>query len=69
MCVLAADLGGVCTFIFERKDDFTEILDFVREADKKHGLHVEELEGSFQAGLSELLGRKPIKAVVIGTRR
>lgn len=62
-------LGGICTFIFERKDDFPEILNFVRETDKAYTLHVEELTGDFKSGLSSLLSRKPIKAVVIGTRR
>lgn len=62
-------LGGVCTFIFERRDDFQEILEFVRHVNQKYSLRVEELEGSFQNGLASLLARRPIKAVVLGTRR
>lgn len=62
-------LGGICTFIFERQDDFPEILDFVRLVDKKHLLGVEELEGDFQSGLRSLLSRRPIRAVILGTRR
>ena len=67
--VCHAGLGGLCTFIFERQDDFTEILQFVRSANKAYQLHVEELAGDFKSGLSELLFRRPIKAVIIGTRR
>lgn len=64
-----AGLSGICTFIFERSDDFPEILEFVRDTDRQYKLHVEELSGDFKSGLSALLLRKPIKAVIIGTRR
>ena len=64
-----AGLGGICTFIFERSDDFSQILDFVRATNTKYDLHVEQLEGDFKSGLSGLLARRPIKAVVLGTRR
>ena len=64
-----AGLGGIRTFIFERQDDFTEILEFVRSANKAYKLQVEELLGDFKSGLSDLLSRRPVKAVVIGTRR
>lgn len=68
-CIYDAGLGGICTFIFERDDDFPEILSFVRDVNRKYNLGVEELEGDFKSGLEGLLARKPIKAVVIGTRR
>ena len=67
--LLSAGLGGICTFIFERSDDFSQILDFVRATNRKYDLHVEQLEGNFKSGLSGLLARRPIKAVVLGTRR
>jgi hypothetical protein len=63
------DLGGIRTFVFERDDDFPEILEFVRTSNTAHNLHVEELEGDFKSGLKSLLDRFPIKAVIIGTRR
>lgn len=41
----------------------------MRSADRAHGLRVEELAGDFKSGLTELLARRPIRAVLIGTRR
>ena len=57
------------TFIFERRDDFPEILDFVRAMDGRYGLRLEELEGDFRAGLAGLIRRSGVKAIVLGTRR
>ena len=57
------------TFIFERRDDFPEILDFVRAMDARYGLRLEELEGEFRAGLASLIRRSGVKAIVLGTRR
>lgn len=67
--VILAGLEGICTFIFEREDDFPEILEFVRDVNREFRLHVEELRGDFRSGLEDLLSRRPIKAVLIGTRR
>lgn len=57
------------TFIFERRDDFPEILAFVRDMDARHGLRLEELQGDFRAGLAGLIRRTGVKAIVLGTRR
>lgn len=64
-----AGLGAVRTFIFERRDDFAEILDFVRAMDARYGLRLEELEGDFRSGLASLIRRCGVKAIVLGTRR
>lgn len=65
----SAGLGAVRTFIFERRDDFPEILDFVRAMDARYGLRLEELEGEFRSGLASLIRRSGVKAIVLGTRR
>ena len=64
-----AGLGPVRTFIFERRDDFPEILEFVRAMDARYGLRLEELEGDFRLGLASLIRRSGVKAIVLGTRR
>lgn len=64
-----AGLGAVRTFIFEQRNDFPEILAFVRDMDARYGLRLEELQGDFRAGLASLIGRSGIKAIVLGTRR
>ena len=64
-----AGLGSLRTFIFERRDDFPEILSFVRDMDARYGLHLEELEGDFRSGLASLIRHSGIKAIVLGTRR
>ena len=69
MLCCSAGLGAVRTFIFERRDDFPEILDFVRAMDARYGLRLEELEGDFRSGLASLIRRSGVKAIVLGTRR
>ena len=64
-----AGLGGLRTFIFERRDDFPEILSFVRDMDARYGLRLEELEGDFRTGLANLIRHSGVKAIVLGTRR
>ncbi|KAK9831385.1 hypothetical protein WJX81_008521 [Elliptochloris bilobata] len=62
-------LGAVRTFIFKRRDDFPEILAFVRAMNTRYSLRLEELEGDFRVGLAGLIRRSGIKAIVLGTRR
>ena len=64
-----AGLGSLRTLIFERRDDFPEILSFVRDMDARYGLHLEELEGDFRSGLAGLIRHSGVKAIVLGTRR
>jgi hypothetical protein len=59
----------VRTFIFEQRNDFPEILAFVRGMDARYGLRLEELQGDFRAGLASLIRRSGVKAIVLGTRR
>jgi hypothetical protein len=34
LCVCSAGLDKLCSFYFEREDDFAEVRDFVKEQDK-----------------------------------
>jgi hypothetical protein len=100
--------GGMCTFVFERDDDFHEIRDFVAAMDRQYGLDVEVwmhshsvrqagspenfprrentgvlsraqsymqyavfqvLTGDFKAGLTQLVTRGGVRAIILGTRR
>ena len=63
---------GVTVFYFESPSDFSEIEAFVRDTDRRFGLGLRRLQGSFQARLEELVsgsvGAPPMQGVVLGTR-
>ncbi len=65
----AAGLGGVLTFMFERTDDFQEIIEFGRLSDTLYGLKVNKLQGDFKPGLAAFISQHSIRAILIGTRR
>jgi hypothetical protein len=64
-----AELQGMHTFVFNHADDFPEMRDFIADTDARYRLGIEYLEGDFKAGLEQLLQRRPIKAIFLGTRR
>ena len=65
----AAGLKGICSFVFERGDDFPEILDFTNEMSRQYGLHVHKLHADFRSGVEGLLETTKVKAIILGTRR
>ena len=62
-------MGGIHSFIFERPDDFQEILEFTEQCNQRYGLHIEIMQTDFKTGVSQLLEERPIKAIILGTRR
>lgn len=66
---LAAGLKGICSFVFERTDDFGEILAFTNETSRQYGLHVHKLHADFRSGVEALLETTQLKAIILGTRR
>ena len=64
-----AALGGILTFFFHNNADFEEITDFTHDTDRRYRLGMEVLHGSFRAGLEALLAARPIRAILIGTRK
>lgn len=65
----AAGLKGICSFVFERGDDFPQILDFTNEMSRQYGLHVHKLHADFRSGVEGLLETTKLKAIILGTRR
>ena len=63
---------GITVFYFESQSEFPDIEAFVRETDRRFGLGLRRLQGSFQARLEELVagsvGAPPMQGVVLGTR-
>ncbi|KAK9840250.1 hypothetical protein WJX74_006136 [Apatococcus lobatus] len=64
----ANGLGGVLTFMFERTDDFQEIIEFGRLSNTLYGLEMNKLEGDFKPGLANFISQHRIRAILIGTR-
>ena len=62
-------MGGIHSFIFERLDDFQEILEFTEQCNQQYGLQIEVMQTDFKTGVSQLLEERPIKAIILGTRR
>ncbi|KAL3157694.1 hypothetical protein ABBQ32_012130 [Trebouxia sp. C0010 RCD-2024] len=62
-------LKGICSFVFERGDDFPQILDFTNEMSRQYGLHVHKLHADFRSGVECLLETTKVKAIILGTRR
>lgn len=66
---LSAGLKGINSFVFERNDDFQEILDFTCDMSKQYNMHVHKLHSDFKAGIEGLLETTNMKAIILGTRR
>ena len=66
---MLAGFAGICTFVFERDDDFLEIQQFNRQMEQQYNLHIEVLHGDFKSGIEALLQRTQIEAIILGTRR
>ena len=69
LCATCAGLGGIQTFMFERSDDFHEIVAFTRDMATRYHLALRELQGDFKSGLATLTAVHGVKAVILGTRR
>ena len=67
--VLVAGLKGICSFVFEREDDFPEILEFTNDMSRQYGLNVHKLHADFRSGVEGLLETTKLKAIILGTRR
>lgn len=65
----AAGLKGICSFVFEREDDFTEILAFTNDMSRQYNLNVHTLHADFRSGVEGLLETTQLKAIILGTRR
>ncbi|KAK9846826.1 hypothetical protein WJX84_007716 [Apatococcus fuscideae] len=61
-------LGGVLTFMFERTDDFKEIIEFGQLSDRLYDLKMNKLQGDFKPGLATFISEHSIRAILIGTR-
>lgn len=66
---LVAGLKGICSFVFEREDDFLQILDFTSDMSQQYGLNVHKLHADFRSGIEGLLETTKLKAIILGTRR
>ena len=66
---LVAGLKGICSFVFEREDDFPQILDFTGDMSQHYGLNVHKLHADFRSGIEGLLETTKLKAIILGTRR
>ena len=64
-----AGLKGICSFVFEREDDFPQILDFTNHMSQQYGLNVHKLHADFRSGVEGLLEVTQLKAIILGTRR
>lgn len=62
-------LGGILSFIFERRDDFAEVLEFVQAMNTQYDLQVRKMHGDFKAGIVQLTTVSGIRAIFLGTRR
>ncbi|DBA82678.1 hypothetical protein WJX77_002340 [Trebouxia sp. C0004] len=65
----AHGLKGICSFVFEREDDFTEILAFTNTMSRQYNLNVHTLHTDFRSGVEGLLETTQLKAIILGTRR
>ena len=66
---LPAGLKGICSFVFERDDDFQEILGFTSDMSKQYNMHVHKLQSDFKTGVEGLLETTKLQAIILGTRR
>ena len=64
-----AGLKGINSFVFERNDDFQEILDFTCDMSRQYNMHVHKLQSDFKTGVEGLLETTNMKAIILGTRR
>ncbi len=55
--------------MFEREDDFTEILAFTNAMSRQYNLNVHTLHADFRSGVEGLLETTQLKAIILGTRR
>ena len=55
--------------MFERQDDFTEILAFTNAMSRQYNLNVHTLHADFRSGVEGLLETTQLKAIILGTRR
>lgn len=62
-------LKGICSFVFEREDDFSEILTFTNDMSGQYGLKVHKLHADFRTGVEGMLETTELKAIILGTRR
>ena len=67
--VYGPGLGGILSFFFERRDDFTEVLEFVHAMNAQYELQVRKMHGDFKAGLEQLVSVSGVRAIFLGTRR
>lgn len=68
-CHHCAGLRGICSFVFERNDDFEEILAFTSDMSQKYNMHVHKLQSDFKTGVEGLLETTKLQAIILGTRR
>ena len=64
-----AGLKGICSFVFEREDDFPQILAFTNAMSKQYDLNVHTLHDDFRSGVEGMLQTTDLKAIILGTRR
>ena len=62
-------MKGICSFVFERADDFTEILAFTSNMSQQYNLNVHTLHADLRSGVEGLLETTQLKAIILGTRR
>mmetsp|Transcript_32757 Transcript_32757/g.92930 ORF Transcript_32757/g.92930 Transcript_32757/m.92930 type:complete len:522 (+) Transcript_32757:246-1811(+) len=62
-------LGGIYTFFYDHGTDFQDLYDFVRETDMKYGLQTETITLPYKEGLEHIIGMRPVKGILLGTRR
>ena len=55
--------------MFERTDDFKEIIEFGQLSDRLYDLKMNKLQGDFKPGLATFISEHSIRAILIGTRR
>jgi len=54
---------------FKQKNEFQEIIDFMRESSKRYGFNIREMDTNYKDGLRIILKEQPIKAIFMGQRR
>ncbi len=69
LTICCAGLKGICSFVFERQDDFSEILAFTNDMSKQYDLNVHTLHADFRSGVEGMLETTELKAIILGTRR
>lgn len=62
--------GKLDALYIEEPDPFTEVEEFMREAEKSYNINLVKIKGPMKSALSEFLKSRPnVKAMVLGTRK